>query len=93
VVITGLRSLYGWHEDWLRITDTASQLECEDVFYKARVRPYDGKNPYKVLAERLRKIKMAETQSWISAHRKAQGIHLDKVSRESDKCPLLPIRA
>jgi hypothetical protein len=72
VVITGLRSIFGWRDNWLRYSEAIGQLEIERVRYQYQVGPYSLGNADALLAETVKEIELSETQGWVRLRRAVQ---------------------
>jgi hypothetical protein len=67
VVLTGLRSIFSWQEDWLRFTEAWQQLQFARTLYVNRLPPYDDDaNRVSRLVLRVQEIQAAETRGWLS---------------------------
>jgi uncharacterized protein involved in tolerance to divalent cations len=71
VVLTGVRSIYRWHEDWLRSSEACAQLETARQLYMQRASPYAGTDRDELLVRRVRDIEVAETTSWVDLRKSA----------------------
>jgi hypothetical protein len=71
VVLTGLRTTYNWHDNWLRFTAACVALQTEDVKFEHKLDPYHREDAVQVLALRVRAIEEAETQSWMVLRRQS----------------------
>ena len=71
VVLAGLRSVYRWHEDWLRFTEALVQLETAKQLYIHCASPYDGEDRDALLVRRVREIESAETHGWVQLRNSA----------------------
>jgi Protein of unknown function (DUF4231) len=69
VVLTGLRTIFRWREDWPRFTQACSQLSAERDFYLARAGQYAGADRDAQLIERVGEIEAAETAGWVAMRR------------------------
>lgn len=75
VVLTGLRTLFNWHDNWLRFTSACTELRTEEVKLRHRLAPYAGDDARALLALRVREIEAAETQGWMVLRRQSNGLH------------------
>ena len=67
VVLTGLRSIFSWQEDWLRFTEAWQQLQFARTLYVNRLPPYDDDATRAArLIARVQDIQSAETRGWLS---------------------------
>lgn len=68
VVVTGLRRIFNWQENWARFTGAHALLTTEQTRFLHHRPPYDsadaGENEA-VLALKVREIEEAETQGWL----------------------------
>jgi hypothetical protein len=71
VVLTGLRTTFNWHDNWLRFTAACVALRTEDIRFEHKIEPYDRDDALDVLAMRVRAIEEAETQSWMVLRRQS----------------------
>lgn len=69
VVLTGLRPIFRWREDWLRFTQACNQLLTERDLYTARADEYAGDDRDVRLIRRIRDIETAETAGWVNLRR------------------------
>lgn len=68
VVVTGLRRIYNWQENWARFSGVRALLETEGTKFKHRREPYDNTDHAEneaLLAMKVREIEEAETQGWL----------------------------
>lgn len=68
VVVTGLRRIYNWQENWARFTGVRALLQTEHARFVHRREPYDAADEAEneaALALRVRDIEEAETQGWL----------------------------
>ena len=67
VVLTGLRSIFTWQEDWLRFTEAWQQLEFARTRYVHGLQPYDDPATRDaLLVQRVQEIQASETRGWLS---------------------------
>jgi hypothetical protein len=73
VVLTGLRSIFSWQDDWLRFTEAWQQLQFARTRYVHGLPPYDdaGTRVAK-LVQRVQAIQAAETRGWLSLRAEAR---------------------
>jgi hypothetical protein len=76
VVLTGLRSVFHWQENYLRFSQAREAVEAERRLYKTRTTPYDD-DPTRgqLLAAAVSRIEQEEMRGWvrIAAERPTQG--------------------
>ena len=67
VVLTGLRSIFSWQEDWLRFTEAWQQLQFVRTRYVNRLPPYDddATRAGRLIA-RVQEIQSSETRGWLA---------------------------
>lgn len=70
VVVTGLRQVFTWHEDWVRFSAAVVALSAEQVRFANRVPPYDQPDALAQLAMKVSELESAETRSWTSMQSK-----------------------
>jgi hypothetical protein len=74
VVLTGLRSIFSWHDDWLRFTEAWQQLAFARMLYVNGMPPYDDpRTRTSSLVARVQEIQAAETRGWLSLRAQAKG--------------------
>ena len=67
VVLTGLRSIFTWQDDWLRFTEAWQQLQFARTRYVHGLAPYDDPATRDAtLVQRVQEIQAAETRGWLS---------------------------
>jgi hypothetical protein len=67
VVLTGVRSIFSWQEDWLRFTEAWQQLQFARTLYVNELAPYDdAATRVGLLVRRVQEIQAAETRGWLS---------------------------
>jgi hypothetical protein len=67
VVLTGLRSIFTWQEDWLRFTEAWQQLEFARTRYVHDLPPYDDPATRDAsLVQRVQEVQASETRGWLS---------------------------
>ncbi len=74
VVLTGVRGLYQWHENWLAFIDAQLALETELALFAVSASPYDGPDRAAVLIRAAEAVKTAETRQWSTRRRAAHGV-------------------
>jgi hypothetical protein len=66
VVITGLRSIFNWQENYLRFSGAREAVEGERRLYHTRAKPYDDPaSRDQALAAMVSKIEQEEMTGWI----------------------------
>jgi hypothetical protein len=67
VVLTGLRSIFTWQDDWLRCTEAWQQLQFARTRYVHSLPPYDVEDTRDaLLVQRVQEVQTAETRGWLS---------------------------
>ena len=67
VVLTGLRSIFSWQDDWLRFTEAWQQLQFARTLYVNRLAPYDDDTTrVSRLVLRVQEIQSSETRGWLA---------------------------
>jgi hypothetical protein len=67
VVLTGLRSIFTWQENWLRFTEAWQQLQFARTRYVHGLPPYDDPATRDAtLVQRVQEIQRSETKGWLS---------------------------
>jgi hypothetical protein len=67
VVLTGLRSIFTWQEDWLRFTEAWQQLQFARTRYVHGLPPYDDPATRDAtLVQRVQEVQRSETRGWLS---------------------------
>ncbi|WP_213454862.1 DUF4231 domain-containing protein [Rhizomonospora bruguierae] len=74
VVLTGIRGLYQWHENWLAFTRVRLALETELALFAVGAAPYDGPDRAVLLVRAAEAVKSADTKQWGSRRRAAAGL-------------------
>src|SRR5689334_16827400 len=67
VVLTGLRSIFSWQDDWLRFTEAWQQLAFARTLYVNGMPPYE--NPAtceSLLVRKVQEIQTAEVRGWLA---------------------------
>jgi Protein of unknown function (DUF4231) len=72
VVLTGVRRIYNWQEDWIRFTDACARLKTERQLFAHHIEPYDGPDAEALLIRTVRRIETEETSSWKSTRDSAK---------------------
>lgn len=67
VVLTGLRVVFQWRENWLRFSAACGQLETARQLYAQRTDRYAAEDRDVELVREVRAIETAETQGWVRA--------------------------
>lgn len=66
VVITGLRSVFHWQDDYLRFTEAREAVEAERRFYNTGTEPYaDPRTRDQALAAAVTRIEHREMGTWV----------------------------
>lgn len=64
VVLTGLRSIFHWQDDYLRFSEAREAVEAERRLYITRAKPYDGQSRDQILAAAVTRIEQQEMGRW-----------------------------
>ncbi|SNY33868.1 DUF4231 domain-containing protein [Paractinoplanes atraurantiacus] len=72
VVLTGLRTLFRWHDNWIRNIETMVQLEAEWARFRHRLDDYDKADREALFVQAVKGIELSETQGWVGLRRTAQ---------------------
>jgi hypothetical protein len=66
VMITGLRSVFHWHENYLRFSHAREAVEAERRRFRTGATPYDDHQTREtVLAEAITRIEQEEMGHWL----------------------------
>lgn len=66
VVITGLRSVFHWHENYLRFSRAREAVEAERRRFRTGARPYDDRGSREAaLVEAITRIEQEEMGQWL----------------------------
>jgi hypothetical protein len=63
-VLSGLITLYKFHENWIEYRTTTETLKHEKYLYLTGAAPYDGDNPFEELVNRVESIISRENTTW-----------------------------
>jgi hypothetical protein len=64
VILTGLRPIFHWNDNWLRFTEACIELETQRRFYLQGIEPYNGADKDTLLIRNVRGIEAEETRGW-----------------------------
>lgn len=65
VMLSGLRSIFHWRDNWIRFTVAGAAIKSELRLYDSEAAPYaDASTRLASLVSRLNTIEMNETQAW-----------------------------
>ncbi len=67
VVLTGIRGIFQWHENWLGFIDAQMDIETEMALYQARYAPYADEDRGERLMRNVEDIRIRETRQCVSA--------------------------
>ncbi|MFD8869166.1 DUF4231 domain-containing protein [Streptomyces sp. NPDC059590] len=68
VIISGLRSIFYWHDNYIRFSGAREAVEAERRRYKMNVAPYDDPSTKAAtLAENVTQIEQGEMNNWMKA--------------------------
>jgi uncharacterized protein DUF4231 len=66
VVLTGLRSIFHWQDNFLRFSGAREAVEAERRLYITRAKPYDDDSTKEqVLAAAISRIEQQEMRGWV----------------------------
>lgn len=66
VVITGLCSIFHWHDDYIRFSETREAIEAERRLFLTRTKPYDDDlTRDSLLVQSVSRIEQREMGAWI----------------------------
>jgi Protein of unknown function (DUF4231) len=65
VMLTGLRSVFHWHDNWTRFSMACASLKAELRLYDQRVPPYDDPTRDDVLVKNVNNVELTETTQWM----------------------------
>ena len=69
VVVTGLRRVYNWKENWIRFTGASVALATASLYHHYRIGGYGTANDEerdRTLVKRIREIEEAESEAWMA---------------------------
>ncbi|WP_111832417.1 DUF4231 domain-containing protein [Actinomadura madurae] len=70
VIVTGLRSAFHWHDDYIRFSEVRESVEAERRLYLTHSDPYaDPDSRDKILAASITRIEQKEMSNWIKIAR------------------------
>jgi hypothetical protein len=70
VVLTGLRPVFRWHENYIRFTEACQELLYEKRRFDARLPPYGTSiSAESLLVEAVNRVEAKETGAWIELQR------------------------
>lgn len=70
--ITGLISLYKFQETWTAYRTTCESLRHEKYLYLTKTNPYNGKNAFSLLVQRVEMLISKENSSWAEIMQKTE---------------------
>ena len=70
--ITGLISLYKFQETWTAYRTTCESLRHEKYLYLTKTNPYNGKNAFNLLVQRVEMLISKENSSWAEIMQKTE---------------------
>ncbi|MFF0496459.1 DUF4231 domain-containing protein [Nocardia aobensis] len=65
VVITGLRSSFHWHDDYLRFSQAREAVEAQRRLFRTGAYPYNSDTREEVLAKAVTEIEQNEMGAWL----------------------------
>jgi hypothetical protein len=73
VVLTGLRSIFSWQDDWLRFTEAWQQLAFARTLYVNGMPPYDDPATREAtLVTKVQEVQAAEVRGWLALRAEAR---------------------
>lgn len=63
-VVSGLVSLYKFHENWIEYRTTAETLKHEKFLFLTKAPPYDGETAFHALVARVESLISKENTNW-----------------------------
>jgi len=69
VILSGLRAIFHWHDDWIRFTEACAQLVTARDLHRFQVGRYGSAARDQILIQEVHDIEHAETQGWLSMRR------------------------
>ena len=63
-VVSGLVSLYKFHEDWIEYRTTAETLKHEKYLFLTKASPYDNETAFHALVSRVESLISKENTNW-----------------------------
>ena len=70
--ITGIISLYKFQETWTAYRTTCESLQHEKYLYHTKTDPYNGKNAFNLLVQRVEMLISKENTSWAEIMKKTE---------------------
>ncbi len=70
--ITGILSLYKFQETWTAYRTTCESLRHEKYLYATKTNPYQGKNDFNLLVQRVEMLISKENSSWADIMKKTE---------------------
>ncbi len=68
-VISGLVSLYKFHENWIEYRTTGETLKHEKFLFLTKAPPYDGERAFQALVTRVESLISKENTNWSRSSR------------------------
>ncbi|UGT70871.1 DUF4231 domain-containing protein [Nocardia gipuzkoensis] len=65
VVVTGLRSSFHWHDDYLRFNQAREAVEAQRRLFRTGAHPYNSDTREEVLAKAVTEIEQNEMGAWL----------------------------
>ncbi|MFF8537489.1 DUF4231 domain-containing protein [Streptomyces sp. NPDC015532] len=66
VVLTGLRAMFHWHDDYIRFSQAREAVETERRLYRTGAEPYDDPDRRdRILASAVTRIEQQEMGTWV----------------------------
>ena len=77
VILTGINNVYKFQENWIAYRTTCESLLHEKYLYTTSTKPYNGKEPFNLLVQRVELLISKENSSWAELTKK-QGEQSEK---------------
>ena len=72
-VLTSINSLYKYQENWIAYRTTCESLTHEKYLYMTGTKPYQGKESFNLLVQRVEMLISQENSSWAELTKKNEG--------------------
>ncbi len=73
-IAAAITALFKYQENWIEYRTTAKQLKHEKYIYLTCVKPYDTKDKFRLLVERVESLISKENSTWASMSRKQSNV-------------------
>lgn len=71
-IITAILTLYKFQENWTAYRTTSESLQHEKFLYLTKTNPYNGKNAFNLLVQRVEMLISQENSSWADIMKKTE---------------------